>query len=113
MTMYDLGRPRACWRDCVSRLGWECLGVPPDELEQVTRAREDWASLLRLLPLRPNSGSRGQKEVIWLFWMFYYILCDNRVNIFCLILPLDSIGLKLIPVLVDALQIKLIIFMAV
>ncbi|KAK3529274.1 hypothetical protein QTP70_024827, partial [Hemibagrus guttatus] len=46
------GRP---WRDYVSRLAWERLGVPPDELEEVSGEREVWASLLRLLPPRPGS----------------------------------------------------------
>ncbi|TWW71143.1 hypothetical protein D4764_17G0006260 [Takifugu flavidus] len=50
------GRPRTCWRDCVSRLVWERLGIPPDELEEVAGEREVWASLLRLLPPRPNPG---------------------------------------------------------
>ncbi|CAM4544523.1 unnamed protein product [Leuciscus chuanchicus] len=50
------GRPRTCWRDYVSRLAWERLGVPPEELEEVSREREVWASLLRLLPPRPGSG---------------------------------------------------------
>ncbi|TWW68024.1 hypothetical protein D4764_02G0010650 [Takifugu flavidus] len=36
------GRPRTRWRDCVSRLVWERLGIPPDEL--------------RLLPPRPDPG---------------------------------------------------------
>ncbi|KAK3550678.1 hypothetical protein QTP70_002404 [Hemibagrus guttatus] len=50
------GRPRTRWRDYVSRLAWERLGVPPEELEEVSGEREVWASLLRLLPLRPGSG---------------------------------------------------------
>uniref|UniRef100_A0A669EDH3 Two pore segment channel 3 n=1 Tax=Oreochromis niloticus TaxID=8128 RepID=A0A669EDH3_ORENI len=29
------GRPRTRWRDYISRLAWERLGVPPDELEEV------------------------------------------------------------------------------
>ncbi|KAK3525927.1 hypothetical protein QTP70_010995 [Hemibagrus guttatus] len=37
------GRPRTCWRDYVFRLAWERLGVPPEELEKVTREREVWA----------------------------------------------------------------------
>ncbi|TWW62282.1 hypothetical protein D4764_04G0009290 [Takifugu flavidus] len=48
------GRPRTCWRNYVSRLAWERLGMPPDELEEVAGEREIWASLLRLLPPRPN-----------------------------------------------------------
>uniref|UniRef100_A0A669C209 Reverse transcriptase domain-containing protein n=1 Tax=Oreochromis niloticus TaxID=8128 RepID=A0A669C209_ORENI len=50
------GRPRTRWRDYISRLAWERLGVPPDELEEVAGEREVWASLLRLLPLRPDLG---------------------------------------------------------
>ncbi|KAK3518725.1 hypothetical protein QTP70_008916 [Hemibagrus guttatus] len=50
------GRPRTRWRDYVSRLAWERLGVPPEELEEVSGEREVWASLLRLLPPRPGSG---------------------------------------------------------
>ncbi|KAK3534690.1 hypothetical protein QTP86_020345 [Hemibagrus guttatus] len=50
------GRPRTHWRDYVSRLTWECLGIPPEELEEVSGEREVWASLLRLLPPRPGSG---------------------------------------------------------
>ncbi len=48
------------WRDYVSRLAWERLGVPPEELEEVSREREVWASLLRLLPpaTRPRISGR-------------------------------------------------------
>ncbi|KAK3553774.1 hypothetical protein QTP70_009300 [Hemibagrus guttatus] len=51
------GRARTRWRDYVSRLAWECLGVPPEELEEVSGEREVWASLLRLLP--PTVTSPG------------------------------------------------------
>ncbi|KAK7922730.1 hypothetical protein WMY93_009632 [Mugilogobius chulae] len=50
------GRPRTRWRDYVSRLTWERLGIPPEELAEVCGDREVWASLLRLLPPRPDSG---------------------------------------------------------
>uniref|UniRef100_A0AAV2JL93 ribonuclease H n=1 Tax=Knipowitschia caucasica TaxID=637954 RepID=A0AAV2JL93_KNICA len=50
------GRPRTRWRDYVSQLAWERLGVPLDELEEVCVDREVWASLLRLLPPRPGNG---------------------------------------------------------
>ncbi|KAK3550782.1 hypothetical protein QTP70_004917 [Hemibagrus guttatus] len=43
------GKPRTRWRDYVSRLAWEHLGVPPEELEEVSGEREVWASLLRLV----------------------------------------------------------------
>ncbi|TWW55291.1 hypothetical protein D4764_09G0003400 [Takifugu flavidus] len=50
------GRPRTRWRDYVSQLAWERLGIPPDEVEEVAGEREVWASLLRLLPPRPDPG---------------------------------------------------------
>ncbi|KAK3555124.1 hypothetical protein QTP86_010013 [Hemibagrus guttatus] len=50
------GRLRTRWRDYVSRLTWEHLGIPPEEPEEVSREREVWASLLRLLPPQPGSG---------------------------------------------------------
>ncbi|TWW74447.1 R2DM Retrovirus-related Pol polyprotein from type II retrotransposable element [Takifugu flavidus] len=50
------GRPRTRWREYVSRPVWERLGIPPDELEEVAGEREVWASLLRLLPPRPDPG---------------------------------------------------------
>ncbi|KAK3514658.1 hypothetical protein QTP70_021570 [Hemibagrus guttatus] len=50
------GRPRTRWRDYVSRLTWERLGIPPEELEEVPGKREVWTSLLRLLPPQPGSG---------------------------------------------------------
>ncbi|KAK7921963.1 hypothetical protein WMY93_008865 [Mugilogobius chulae] len=48
------GRPRTRWRDYVSRLSWERLGILPEELEEVCMDREVWASLLRLLPRDPT-----------------------------------------------------------
>ena len=50
------GRPRTRWRDFVSRLAWERLGIPREELDEVAGEREVWASLLRLLPPRPDPG---------------------------------------------------------
>lgn len=37
----------------VSPLAWERLGIPPEELKQVSEKREVWGRLLRLLPPRP------------------------------------------------------------
>ncbi|TWW52999.1 R2DM Retrovirus-related Pol polyprotein from type II retrotransposable element, partial [Takifugu flavidus] len=41
------GRPRTRWRDYVSRLVWERLGIPPDELEEVAGEREAAAPATR------------------------------------------------------------------
>ncbi|KAI3366230.1 hypothetical protein L3Q82_010039, partial [Scortum barcoo] len=54
----------ARWRDYVSQLAWELLGVPPEELEEVSGVREVWASLLRLLPpARPSPGSSDKGNI--------------------------------------------------
>uniref|UniRef100_A0A8C6NQZ4 Reverse transcriptase domain-containing protein n=1 Tax=Nothobranchius furzeri TaxID=105023 RepID=A0A8C6NQZ4_NOTFU len=50
------GRPRTRWRDYVSHLARERLGILPEELAQVAGEREVWASRLRPLPPRPDSG---------------------------------------------------------
>ena len=50
------GRPRTRWRDYISRLAWERLGVLPEELVEVAEGREVWASLLKLLPPWPDFG---------------------------------------------------------
>nr|XP_049577496.1 glycine receptor subunit alpha-3 isoform X1 [Syngnathus scovelli] len=50
------GRPRTRWRDYVSQLAWEHLGIPRDELDEVAGEREVWESLLKLLPPRPDPG---------------------------------------------------------
>ncbi|TWW58244.1 hypothetical protein D4764_07G0009630 [Takifugu flavidus] len=50
------GRARTRWRDYISRLAWEQLGAPPEELMEVAGERAVWASPLKLLPPRPGSG---------------------------------------------------------
>ena len=50
------GRPRTRWRDYISRLAWERLGVPQNELESVAGEREAWVGLLGRLPPRPDPG---------------------------------------------------------
>ncbi|KAK9541149.1 hypothetical protein VZT92_001216 [Zoarces viviparus] len=50
------GRPRTRWRDYISQLAWEHLGIPQNELEHVAGEREVWVSLLGLLPPRPDPG---------------------------------------------------------
>jgi len=42
-----------------SRLAWERLGVTPEELEEVAGDRDVWASLLKLLPPRPDPWTPG------------------------------------------------------
>ena len=52
------GRPRTRWRDSISTLAWERLGIPPSELVNVAREREVWSPLLELLPPRPDPDKR-------------------------------------------------------
>jgi len=53
------GRARTRWRDYISRLAWERLGIPQNELVNVADEREVWVSLLGLLPPRPDPGLSG------------------------------------------------------
>ena len=39
------GRPRH-WRDYISHLVWECLGMPQEELDNVAGERDIWTALL-------------------------------------------------------------------
>ncbi|KAK5925540.1 hypothetical protein CgunFtcFv8_018055 [Champsocephalus gunnari] len=50
------GRPRTRWRDYISSLAWERLGIPQSELVDVAREKKVWGSLLELLPPRPDHG---------------------------------------------------------
>ena len=50
------GGLRTRWRDYISSLAWEHLGIPHSELANVAGEREVWGSLLKLLPPRPNYG---------------------------------------------------------
>ena len=50
------GRPRTRWRDYISTLAWERLGIPQSELADVAGKREVWGTLLELLPPRPALG---------------------------------------------------------
>jgi len=54
----------------VSRLAWERLGVPPEELEEVAGHRDVWVSLLKLLPPRPAPTG----EAVGNRWMAGYYL---------------------------------------
>jgi len=48
------GRLRTRWRDYISRLAWERLRIPKDELESVAGEKEAWGALLSRLPPRPG-----------------------------------------------------------
>ncbi|KAI3361666.1 hypothetical protein L3Q82_002031 [Scortum barcoo] len=58
------GRPRTRWRDYVSRLAWERLGVPPEELEEVSGPDVlcNDAALLSVLGKRIDPWLPMQKE---------------------------------------------------
>lgn len=46
------GRQRAQWRDCISQLSWERLGVPQDELEEVGEGSLSFSA--QSAPTNPN-----------------------------------------------------------
>lgn len=45
------GEAKPRWRDYISYLAWEHLGILPMELVEVARERVVWASLLKMLCL--------------------------------------------------------------
>ncbi|KAK3546694.1 hypothetical protein QTP70_031760, partial [Hemibagrus guttatus] len=57
------GRPRTRWRDYVSRLTWERLGIPPEELEEVVQTNNDdnrkYLQALGFLPADVTSSKQG------------------------------------------------------
>ncbi|KAK3540649.1 hypothetical protein QTP70_034466 [Hemibagrus guttatus] len=57
------GRPRTRWRDYVSRLAWERLGVPPEELEEVLHECNLTEESCRVLPSVLNSNSSSIREL--------------------------------------------------
>ncbi|KAK3565649.1 hypothetical protein QTP86_013330 [Hemibagrus guttatus] len=57
------GRPRTRWRDYVSRLAWEHLGVPPEELEEVSGEREEGAGVTSFLE-RMKENPLGLQEIL-------------------------------------------------
>ena len=50
------GRPRTRWRNYISDLAKERLGIPEPELANVAQERKTWSLLLDLLPPRPDLG---------------------------------------------------------
>ena len=80
------GRPRTRQRDNVSRLAWERLGVPPEELEEVAGDRDVWVSLLKLLPPRPDPPEKRQIMDRWMDtllpfdYIFLLIYGNQNVN---------------------------------
>ena len=50
------GRPRTRWKDYISMLAWEHLGIPQSELADVAGKKQVWGTLLELLPTRPDFG---------------------------------------------------------
>ncbi|TWW62708.1 hypothetical protein D4764_04G0013550 [Takifugu flavidus] len=70
------GRPRSRWRDYISRLAWEWLGVPPEELMEVAGERAVWASLLKLLPRDPDKRQKTKRKS-------YFVQLKMTVSVFC------------------------------
>ncbi|KAK0136511.1 hypothetical protein N1851_027370 [Merluccius polli] len=46
------GRRRTRWREYVSRLAWERLRIPREELDEVAGEREVWAGTLSVMSCR-------------------------------------------------------------
>ena len=72
------GRPRTRWSDYVTQLAWERLGILLEELEEVSREREVWVSLLRQLPPRPSPGKSGKRWIDG--WIDASRICGNIIH---------------------------------
>lgn len=58
----------------IFRLAWECLDVSLDKLEELVGDSEVSASLLRLLPLRPNFTEAEENGGV----VYRFIILDLR-----------------------------------
>ncbi|KAI3363623.1 hypothetical protein L3Q82_001260 [Scortum barcoo] len=61
------GRPRTRWRDYVSRLAWERLGIPPEELEEVSGEKiaavtEGMGNKNAIPPKGPDTGDTQNED---------------------------------------------------
>jgi len=59
-------RDRTCWRDYISHLAWERLGISQEERETVAEEKEAWGPLFSRLPPRPGPGLA--EEDGWMEW---------------------------------------------
>ncbi|KAK3546165.1 hypothetical protein QTP70_025142 [Hemibagrus guttatus] len=62
------GRPRTRWRDYVSRLAWERLGVPPEELEEVSGEREGTSQTMNTLKNLVGKGVKVELGIPYELW---------------------------------------------
>ena len=53
----SVGRPRTRWTDYIEDLGWNSLGLRPNEMMEVMEDREVWRLNLELLPPQPSRKS--------------------------------------------------------
>lgn len=79
------GRPRTQSRVCVSKLAWKHLGVPMEELKEVARKRDDWASLSGLLS--PRAGQVAENRW-WLLKTMKTVHCSCCLCLSCCFLEL-------------------------
>ncbi|KAI3365373.1 hypothetical protein L3Q82_010460 [Scortum barcoo] len=58
------GRPRTRWRDYVSRVAWERLGVPPEELDPEVSGSSTFCDDPRLYSWRKNDDSLRRPQSV-------------------------------------------------
>lgn len=59
----DPNRPRTRWRDYISRLAWECLGILPEELVEVAGERVVWTSQRNPLLNDPDKKKKTNEQM--------------------------------------------------
>ena len=75
------GRPRTRWRDYVSRLAWECLGIPWEELEWLGRGKSG-LPCLGCCPRNPIPDKRKKMDG----WMDGHIYLSIYLSVYLFIL---------------------------
>jgi len=70
-----VGRPRTLWQDYIEDLGWNRLGLQPNEMLEVVADRNVWQLNLELLPPQPSriwAGTERRSKYAWkcvIFWL--------------------------------------------
>ncbi|KAK0140999.1 hypothetical protein N1851_021987 [Merluccius polli] len=64
------GRPRTRWRDYISQLAWEHLGVPQEELEKSCWGEEGLELLAQLAATRPRISRRKWMDGGYTAWIY-------------------------------------------
>lgn len=69
------GRHRTLWRDFISRLAWEHLGIPQEELEKVAGEKDVWP-YLACCHSNPDRWRRMDRWMDGCYLILYFLQCN-------------------------------------